>query len=489
MAFDFSDMMEEARISARALKDFSDNLFNPTLRLGITGLSRAGKTVFITALIHGLTRGGRFPVFEPLASGRIARARLEPQPDDAVPRFNYERHVHTLIDERAWPNSTVDISELRLVIDYQRQNGAERTLTLDIVDYPGEWLLDLPLLNKSYEQWSSESLALSRSGARAALASEWHTYLAGLNAQAPADEQAALASAKLFTDYLRACRDERFAMSLLPPGRFLMPGNLAGSPALTFAPLDVREDGNPPDGSLWAMMRRRYQSYKDVVVRPFFRDHFARLDRQVVLVDALAAFNSGPNALFDLEAALAGILDCFHIGRGTFLNALFRPRIDRILFAATKADHLHHSSHDRLEAVLRRAVARAVMRAEDTGATIDVVALAAVRATREAQVTRGRESLPSILGTPIAGEKADGEVFDGNTEVATFPGELPEDPQALFEGETAFSGLANGQGKGTDFRFLRFRPPRLAPEGENAASLPHIRLDRALQFLIGDRLQ
>jgi uncharacterized protein len=489
MAFDFSDMVEEARISARALRDFSQGLFNPIMRLGITGLSRAGKTVFITALIHGLTRGGRFPVFEPLASGRIARAYLAPQPDDAVPRFDYERHVRTLIDERAWPKSTVDISELRLVIDYQRQNGAERTLTLDIVDYPGEWLLDLPLLNKSYEQWSSESLTLSRGNARAALAAEWHAYLSGLNAQAPADEQAALVSAKLFTDYLRACRDERFAMSLLPPGRFLMPGNLAGSPALTFAPLDVPGDGSPPDGSLWAMMRRRYQSYKDVVVRPFFRDHFARLDRQVVLVDALAAFNSGPNALFDLEAALAGILDCFHIGRGTILNALFRPRIDRILFAATKADHLHHISHDRLEAVLRRAVARAVMRAEDTGATIDVVALAAVRATREAQVTRGRESLPSILGTPMSGESANGEIFDGNTEVATFPGELPEDPQALFESETAFSGLANGQGEGTDFRFLRFRPPRLTPEGENVASLPHIRLDRALQFLIGDRLQ
>ncbi len=379
-------MVEEARISARALRDFSEHLFNPTLRLGITGLSRAGKTVFITALIHGLTRGGRFPVFEPLASGRIARARLEPQPDDAVPRFDYERHLHTLIDERAWPNSTVDISELRLVIDYQRPNGAERTLTLDIVDYPGEWLLDLPLLNKSYEQWSSESLALSRGGARSSLAAPWHAYVSGLNAEGPMDEQAALMSAKLFTDYLRACRDERFAMSLLPPGRFLMPGSLAGSPALTFAPLDVPEHGNAPDGSLWAMMRRRYQSYKDVVVRPFFRDHFARLDRQVVLVDALAAFNSGPNALFDLEAALAGILDCFRIGRGSFLNALFRPRIDRILFAATKADHLHHSSHDRLEAVLRRAVASAVMRAEDTGATIDVVALAAVRATREAQV-------------------------------------------------------------------------------------------------------
>ena len=98
-----------------------------------------------------------------------ARARLEPQPDDAVPRFAYENHVRTLIEERSWPNSTVDISELRLVIDYQRQNGADRTLTIDIVDYPGEWLLDLPLLNKSFEQWSAESLALSREGPRAAV--------------------------------------------------------------------------------------------------------------------------------------------------------------------------------------------------------------------------------------------------------------------------------------------------------------------------------
>ena len=489
MAFDFSDLVEEARISARALMDFSEQLFNPTIRLGITGLSRAGKTVFITALVHGLTRGGRFPVFEPFASGRIARARLEPQPDDAVPRFDYERHLRTLIEERAWPNSTIDISELRLVIDYQRQNGADRTLTLDIVDYPGEWLLDLPLLNKSYEQWSSESLALSRGSARLSLATAWHAHLATLRAESGADEQDALTAAKLFTDYLRACRDERFAMSLLPPGRFLMPGNLAGSPALTFAPLELPADGNPPDGSLWAMMRRRYQAYKDVVVRPFFRDHFARLDRQVVLVDALAAFNSGPNALLDLEAALAGILDSFRIGRGTLLNVLFRPRIDRILFAASKADHLHHSSHDRLEGVLRRAVNRAVMRAEDTGASIDVVALAAIRATREAQVRRGGESLPSILGTPIAGERDDGETFDGNTEVATFPGELPDDPQILFEGERAFSGLSSADPGKSDFRFLRFRPPRLVQEGSEAVTLPHIRLDRALQFLIGDRLQ
>jgi predicted YcjX-like family ATPase len=157
---------------------------------------------------------------------------------------------------------------------------------------------------------------------------------------------------------------------------------------------------------------------------------------------------------------------------------------------------LHHSSHDRLEAVLRRTVAQAAARAEYAGAEIDVVALAAVRATREAQVQRGREKLPSILGTPAAdttvrfdGEGFGGEGFDGETEVATFPGDLPEDPEELFRGESAFRGLSSASAEKADFRFLRFRPPQLDSQDAAGPVLPHIRLDRALQFLIGDRLQ
>jgi uncharacterized protein len=32
---------------------------------------------------------------------------------------------------------------------------ARPTLNLDIVDYPGEWLLDLPLLSLSFAEWSA----------------------------------------------------------------------------------------------------------------------------------------------------------------------------------------------------------------------------------------------------------------------------------------------------------------------------------------------
>lgn len=99
-------------------------------------------------------------------------------------------------------------------------------------------------------------------------------------------------------------------------------------------------------------MESRFEAYKDVVVRPFFRTHFARLDRQVVLVDVLAALNGGREALIDLEVALGEILASFRPGHSSWLKQVLTRRIDRILPAATKADHLHHASHDRLVSIL-----------------------------------------------------------------------------------------------------------------------------------------
>src|SRR5690606_38715583 len=104
--------------------------------------------------------------------------------------------------------------------------------------------------------------------------------------------------------------------------------------------------------SLYAMLENRYEAYKAQVVRPFFRDHFARLDRQEVLVDTLRALNTGPAAVTDLETALTAVLACSRQGEANPLLRPFSRRIDRIPSAATKADHVHHTSHDRLEAIL-----------------------------------------------------------------------------------------------------------------------------------------
>jgi predicted YcjX-like family ATPase len=54
---------------------------------------------------------------------------------------------------------------------------------------------------------------------------------------------------------------------------------------------------------------------------------------------------------------------------------------------------------------------------------------------------------------------------------------LPKNPTAVLEAGR------------NPVRFVRFRPPALERTAEGITlSLPHIRLDRALQFLIGDQL-
>lgn len=484
-----TSLSDEARIAFDNIADRTTGLVEPTLRFGVTGLSRAGKTVFITALVHNLLHGGRLPMFRAQQSGRIARAFLEPQPDDAVPRFQYEDHVRALVDERKWPESTRAISELRLTIEYESASGWNRffspgRLSIDIVDYPGEWLLDLPLLRQDFRTFSENAVALARSPARADLAESWLRCAAACDVKAPASETDARDLAESFASYLKACKADERALSTLPPGRFLMPGDLEGSPALTFAPLPDLPSGKPPRGSLWTMMERRFESYKSVVVKPFFRTHFARLDRQIVLVDALQAMNAGHDAVVDLERALSDILSCFRPGRTNFLTGFFTRRIDRVLIGATKADHLHHESHDRLERVVRRLVDRAAANIDFSGAKLEVMALAAVRATREANVEQGNETLPVIVGTPLAGERINGETFDGKTKTGIFPGDFPEDPDILLD------AVGNGQTSLVpDINFVRFRPPEIERTAEGMKlSLPHIRLDRALEFLVGDWL-
>jgi predicted YcjX-like family ATPase len=475
----FQDFLDGGRIAAGGLRDFATGLVNPTLRLGVTGLSRSGKTVFITALVHALLKGARLPIFDAYAKGRITRCYLEPQPDDDLPRFPYEQNIAKLTGEdRQWPEGTSRISQLRLTIEYEPLGIISRNLHggklhLDIIDYPGEWLLDLPLMGLTYAQWSAATLDAARKEPRLKHAAHWLDHAALCKADDAADEMKAVEAAQRFTSYLARCRETDVALSTLPPGRFLLPGDLSGSPLLSFAPLDVTAEQDMTPGSLGALMQRRYDSYVTKVVRPFFFGHFARLDRQIVLVDTLTALNAGSSAVADLRKALADVLDCFRLGNNNLLTEVFGRRVDRVLFAATKADMLHHSGHDRLELILRTLIDEAANRADARGAAFDVAAVSAIRTTREATIKQKNEDFSCIVGTPESGEVIGDASFDGQKEAAVFPGDLPDDAKAALDGRM--------EGK---LKFVRFRPPALK-DGQ----FPHIRLDKAVEFLLGDRFK
>lgn len=447
----------------------SETLFEPVIRLGVTGLSRAGKTVFITSLVANLMDRGRMPGLEAASSGRIEAAFLRPQPDDTVPRFAYEAHRAALISpDPFWPEGTRQVSELRLSLRVRPKGliaglGGARTIHLDIVDYPGEWLLDLGLLGHDFASWSAHALshAAGRPGFDA-----YEAALAAIDPAAKLDEAQATSLARAWSDHLNAAREAGF--SDCTPGRFLLPGDLAGSPVLTFAPLP---GGVVPRGSLAREFARRYDAYKSRIVKPFFRDHFARIDRQVVLVDALGAIHAGPPALADLRRTMAGILGAFRPGTNSFLSSLMGKRVERILFAATKADHLHHAQHGELTAIMEALLREARDRADFAGAKTAAMSIAAIRATTEEMRDIDGRSVGLVRGTLLEDGRA----------AAFFPGDLPSDPQLLLN--PAEAGAADWL---DEFSALRFAPAPLdLRPGEGP---PHIRLDAAAEFLLGGRL-
>jgi predicted YcjX-like family ATPase len=450
----------------------SGTFFEPTIRLGVTGLARSGKTVFITSLVANLMDRGRMPGLLAQSEGRILSAYLQPQPDDTLPRFDYETHLGDLTArDPHWPDSTRTISELRLSLKV-RPSGllsglqGPRTIHLDIVDYPGEWLLDLGLLDKSYSQWSEETL--KRIDNRD-LARDYLMLARAEDMSAPLEEPRAQKLAASFTAYLTAARQSGF--SDCTPGRFLLPGDLAGSPVLTFAPLPPTP--NPPRKSLAREMERRFEAYKSQVVKPFFRDHFAKIDRQVVLVDALGAIHAGPQAVEDMRHAMSDILSAFRPGQNQFLaQLLLGKRVEKILFAATKADHLHHTQHARLTAIMEALTRDARDRAQFAGAKTSAMSIASLRATVEEMRAHNGTDLPCVRGT----------LLDSGKQAAFYPGELPQDPTHLL------GPARDGAAKWLDqeYQVMRFAPAQLNLKPGDGP--PHIRLDRAAQFLIGDRL-
>ncbi|MFN7222936.1 MAG: YcjX family protein [Paracoccaceae bacterium] len=452
---------------ARSVTD----LFDPTLRLGVTGLSGAGKTVFITALVANLLDRGRMPQLKAQTEGRIEVVVLQPQPDLTLPRFDYETHLTALMgDDPRWPQSTRAVSELRLSFR-MRPSGflgltGNTRLHLDIVDYPGEWLLDLSLLDKDFARWSEETLD------RIAKRPEAATFMALARAEDGAltlDEARAQVLSATFTDYLQAARGKGW--SDLTPGRFLLPGELAGSPVLTFAPLP--RPASTPRGSLWREMERRFEAYKSKVVKPFFREHFARIDRQVVLMDVLGAIHAGPQAVEDLRRTMADILTAFRPGANGWLTRILGgKRVERILFAATKADHLHHHQHPALTAITEALLSDAKRRADFSGARSMALSLASLRTTVEDTVQRDGAPLDVVRGRLLATGK----------QAAMHAGDLPSDPARILA--PAREGAERWLD--ADFGLMGFAPARMTLKpGEGP---PHIRLDRAAEFLIGDRL-
>jgi predicted YcjX-like family ATPase len=272
---------------------------------------------------------------------------------------------------------------------------------------------------------------------------------------AAADESVARAGAALYTDLLVKLRDGE-GLSLLTPGRFLMPAPGPPPPWHSFHPMRG-------DGAYARLLAARYDQYLRSVRRELSEPAFARVDRLVVLADVLSALHAGETAFADAAAALGAVAEALRWQRlPEFLpdwlaDVLPIGGIRRVAFAASKADHVAERQRGNLAALVG-ALTRTPGRAETTA-----LAVAAVRCTEDFVWT--------LDGRPVSAVR--GRV-EGQGIVGSYPGEVPDRPP------------------GPEFwahDFLRIpdlQPMRLPLGGRGG--VPHINLDVLLAFLLEDVL-
>jgi predicted YcjX-like family ATPase len=473
----FGGLIEELAAAA----NLGELTRSSTVWLAVTGLSRAGKTVFITSLIHNLLSAmhnpNRMPLLKAVGEGRLRSARLETVKADLLPRFPYRANIECMAEVPSrWPERTTDISEIGIEIRYQpsgllgqmlaRIGGDTATLGLRIVDYPGEWLLDLPLLGMSYAEWSRAMLNVWRQGLRAGIARDFLGRVAQHPHTDEASEQTARELHELYRGMLIEARDKH-ALSYLQPGRFVCPGSLGKVPYLWFAPLDLPDElVRLKSGTLGALMAERFEVYKREVVETFYRDYFRQYGRQIVLVDVLGALLAGRDAFEDTRLAIAAILESFRYGQRSILSRLIgRTSIEKLLFAATKADHIPDLQRDHLSALLRNMAALPAIDVRGRNVDIDVAAIASVASTVEGAQDIDGKRVPVVIGREVGKEK----------QAKFFAGQIPIRPPRAADWGNPFLSIP------------RFEPPAIDPTPVDG--IPHINLDLALDFLIGDRLR
>ncbi|WP_417655561.1 YcjX family protein [Pseudoalteromonas atlantica] len=444
------------------------------VKLAVTGLSGSGKTAFITAVVKHLTTQSddkNLPFFDVMREHRHIATKVVPQEALKVPTFDYPRALNALLPsdgEPTWPASTERINTLRLAIKYQSASGLrghfspQSTLYLDIIDYPGEWLLDLPMLEQSYSQWCEQQYPLLLQHPRVNTSTEFLNALEQLDLNAPVDEALLAHIAALYQSMLVGLKKDT-KLAMLQPGRMLMPGDLQGAPLLLFFPVNaqhIKSDEVVP-GSNLAHLIKRFNAYVKEVVKPFYNEHFKHFDRQIVLVDVLSALNEGHETLLEQSSVINQLLAHFNYGESGFFKRLFKPNIDKILFAANKSDHISAKHHKDLALLLDSLVHEQSNHLKFDGVQIETMAMSSIAATQPRQVADKGQTLDCIYGKPL-----------NEQDWLTY---LPPQPPKRM--------LNKNEWPAQGFEFLSF-----APMQNPDKQLKHIRLDHVMQYLLGDKL-
>jgi len=435
------------------------------IKIAVTGLSRSGKTVFLTSLINQLIANDKLPYLNEKL-GRPFVARLLP-PDSVYVRFDYYSKIKAFrLKEPKWPKATKSVSKTTLQLEFKSEYALleNQIVNLELVDYPGEWLLYLSMLEQSFGEWSDEMLALAKEEKRYPHAKEWLAYLDKIDLYGKNESE--MVEEELhdhYVEYLKRLHYRGF--SFVQPGRFLEPGDMEHDPMLLFAPLPAPPEGVEVDPeSIYTHFQERYGRYIEEVVKRLYLEHFQAFDTQIILVDLLKTLELGYDVFEDMHLSFKKILKSFTYGSNNFLKRFFKPEISQVIFAATKADHLPQNQHNRYKRLLEEMIWDLKKELDVRHIETEVTLLAAVKSTQDVKAKIEGKEVGCIRG-----------IVEGEQEPSThYPGLLPESyhDKRFMQGEA--------------FHFTKFRPVSFPLRDTKAVE--HIRMDKLLYAILKDHV-
>lgn len=460
------------------IDNFHKQLKTKKITIGVTGFAKSGKTTFITALAQALRKAksghyspppndttGNSPS-HPLTdfclynTGRLLNARICDDIKPDLSHFPYKKMHDCLFAASAtWPEPTKGLSHLFVELECDSNNKfyqKTEIIQLELIDYPGEWLIDLPMLGQTYKDWSEHILALSKKGQRPEWSQDFFLELDALRNVEDISENEIITLADLWKEYLQTAASA--GLTYNQPGRMLMPGTFSGSPMLRLFPLPDNLQQTP----LGQTIEFRFEQYKEKVIRPFYRNYFSRMNRQVVLVDILNAMKQGQECFEEMEHALTDLMKSFKYSKNPLLSWLGGAKTTGLLVAATKADHVVEGDRLHLENFIKRWLDEKIDlngHLKFSVKEMKILAIASICATQDCTTVRPPKR--SVLhGQPRDKEKK--AYYD--------PGEFPKGIPPAWDT--------------MQFNFYQFEPKTRDFYPGELHAFPAINLGAALEFLI-----
>jgi predicted YcjX-like family ATPase len=433
----------------------------PTVRLAVTGLANAGKTIFITQLVSHLEhfKRSRFD----LGAGRsITEAKRVSIARQGLKDFPYEAaRRHLLGRDPDWPPATRDVAGIGLeftLVDEQAWMK-RRKYFVEIYDFPGELLADLNLPDQTFGDWSLATLRWLEDPASPAHAAA-RPYLDLLRDVRADSDPAQLVRA--YHDCLEAAVRSG-ARTVSPAGWIYTRLGGSFSAPIDFAPLP---------GGVAPELRRQFQKPYRAYTRSLepLASVFRECAHHIVLVDVLEILRDGQPRYIERKQALHGLVEFYKRSHG-FLTRIARDAanwaglpvtpgriaLSRAVIAATKADAVLEDDRGRLAGLLQEML-ESDFRALDC--QLDFRACAAYDATQ--RETDGKRWV--IVGrVPAAPDQA------LPREVARVPESWPTHPW-----------------DGAEYRsFRNHLPPIPQAAVREDATFPHINLDEIFAEVMG----